>query len=188
MEVLLLPPTSFPHLRDKCSICSFPERLRRARHAYACSSMTCHATNESIPKLCLGSQYQGSLSKFNMLIRMPVETNHAQACSFTATMSQSLCTAIYAGLDLRMNIRCRLSGSGPWDLLVIVVFRLLCHYAPLFTNGVRHLLCKLRESQTLACEVNTCQTSIHKRCAHHGINKSELPRFVEVVPNRGAEK
>ena len=60
MEVLPRPPTSFPQLRDKCAICSFPERLRRARHAYACSRMPWHATDESIPKSCLGSQYQGS--------------------------------------------------------------------------------------------------------------------------------
>ncbi len=39
---------------------------------------------------------------------------------------------------------------------------------------------KLRESQTLACEVDTCHTSMHKRCAHHGLNKSELPRRLKL--------
>ena len=131
------------------------------------------------------------IEQVSMLICMPVETNHTQARSFTATMSQSLRTAIYAGLDLRMKIRCRLSGSGPWNLLVMVVFHFLCHYPPLFTNGVRHLLCNPRESQTLACEVDTSQTSIHKRCAHDGFNKSGLSRRlkssqIEELKNRCA--
>ena len=151
--------------------CSLLERLRRARHAYACSSLPWHALDESIPKPCIGSQYQGQESKFSMLTRYACR----RARFLTYTMSRSLRTAKYAGLDLRMKIRFRLSWSVPWYLLVIVGFHLL-HYPSLFTNGGRYLVHILRESQTLACEVGTCHTSIHKRCAHHGFNKSELPR------------
>ena len=126
-------------------------------------------------------------SKICMLICMPVETILTQAISSTTTMSQGLRTAKYAGLDLRMKSRCRLSGSGPSYLLVVVVF----HHPPLCTNGVRLLACKLRESQTLACKVDTSQTSIHKRCAHHVFNNSALCRRlkssqIEELKNRCA--
>jgi hypothetical protein len=146
----------FPQMRDKMLQMLF-ELLSWSglgahdmqTHAYACPGML---LTKNMP-----------WSRFSMLICMPVETIHAQAISSTATMSQGLHTAKYAGLDLRMKSRCRLSGSGPYYLLVIVVFHLLIHYPPLSTNGVRLLVCKLSKSQKMACEVDTSQISIHTR-------------------------
>ncbi len=40
--------TAHPAYADKCSRFSLPERLRRARHAHACSSMPWHAFDESM--------------------------------------------------------------------------------------------------------------------------------------------
>jgi hypothetical protein len=96
MKVALVPQTVVTLMWDKCSRCSLLERLWRARHAYAWSSMPLNALDESIQK----NMHWISVS------RTIEQVQHAHLLweSRPSTMRQSQHTAIHEGLDLRMKI------------------------------------------------------------------------------------